>query len=61
MPGTPIGRWGFRPMRNALASMEEEVRLLERGESEGELDLCRELLEQLKLCSEHRLLFTLGY
>ncbi|MFO0761099.1 MAG: hypothetical protein U0359_31765 [Byssovorax sp.] len=61
MPGSPLDGWSFRPMRSAVAGLEAWVDLIQKGEVEDNLDFTRRLLESMKLCSEHRLLFTIGY
>jgi hypothetical protein len=60
MPGSPLDGWSFNPMRTTITDLEGWLPLVERKEVRGDVDFLRELLEQLKLCSEHRLLFTIG-
>ena len=45
---------------DGYTDLEEWLPLVEREEVKGDEYFIRELLEQLKLCSEHRLLFTIG-
>lgn len=60
-PGHTIDGWGFQPMRNAIAGMKEWIVLAEQGHVRGDADFLRELLQNLKLASEQRLIFTIGY
>ena len=59
MPGSAIHEWGFRPMRYAIAALEE--RIAEGYEDDDARDFAERLLAQLRVCSEHRLIFTIGY
>jgi hypothetical protein len=60
-PGKTIDGWGFRPMRNAIPSLKEWIGWVENGELKGDVDFLRELLGNLELASEQRLIFTIGY
>jgi hypothetical protein len=60
-PDHSIDGWGFRPMRNAIAGMKEWIEMAEQGHVRGDADFLRELLANLELASEHRLIFTIGY
>jgi len=60
-PGQSMDGWGYQPMRNAIAGMKEWVVLVERGDVRGDVDFMRELLQNLELASEQRLIFTIGY
>lgn len=60
-PEKPVDGWGFQPMRNAIAGMTEWIDLVKKGEVRGDEQFMRELLENLQLASEHRLIFTIGY
>jgi hypothetical protein len=60
-PDHSIDGWGFQPMRNAIAGMTEWIELAQRGEVRGDVEFLRELLQNLELASEHRLIFTIGY
>lgn len=60
-PEKPINGWGYQPMRNAIAGMVEWIDLVKKGEVRGDEQFMQELLDNLKLASEHRLLFTIGY
>lgn len=61
MPGESIDGWGFSPMRASIAAMEDTIKRIEAGESDYDLDFCKSLLNSLKVCSDNRLLFTIGY
>lgn len=56
--GSTIHGWGFQPMRNAIASMKEWIGFTT---DEHRLMFYRELLSNLELASEQRLIFTIGY
>lgn len=60
-PERSIDGWGFRPMRTAIAGMKEWIELAEKGEVRGDPDFLRQLLQNLELASEQRLIFTIGY
>ena len=48
-------------MRASIAAMEDTIKRIEAGESDYDLDFCKSLLNSLKVCSDNRLLFTIGY
>lgn len=60
-PGRSIDGWGFQPMRNAIAGMKEWIAMAERNEVRGDAYFLGELLQNLELASEQRLIFTIGY